>query len=70
VSRIDDLKEIRRGAGIVFIGSGAFFGDLLKKYPDFATLGEVIAFWSSGLLMFGLGIVLVLLSLFIWRRVL
>ncbi|MBI4778450.1 hypothetical protein HY792_05990 [Candidatus Desantisbacteria bacterium] len=67
MSKLDELKEIRRGIGIIFIGVGAYYGDLLKKYPEFASKGEVIAFLSSGIIMAGILLVIIGLSFYIWR---
>ena len=67
MSKLDDLKEIRRGIGILFIGVGAYFGDLLKKYPGLTTSGEIIAFWSSISLMILLTVSLIWISFYIWR---
>lgn len=69
MAKLDDLKEIRRGIGILFIGvgAGAYFGDLLKKYPGLTTSGEIIAFWSSISLMILLTVSLIGISFYIWR---
>lgn len=68
MSKLDDLKEIRRGIGIIFIGVGAYFGDVLRKYPEFASKGESIAFWSSGILIVCILLLIIGLSFYIWKE--
>lgn len=68
MSKLDDLKEIRRGIGIILMGVGAYFGDLLRKYPEFISNGEVLAFWSSGIIMLGMLLFIIGLSFYMWRE--
>jgi len=68
VSREEFLFKVLVGLGIVFLGVGGYFGNLLLRFPEFKTVGEWSAFIGSGLMSLVVVAIIVALAIFLFRR--
>lgn len=67
MSREDLIYTIWKGAAIAFAGVVSFLADLMRKYPNFESVGGRFVFYASIGVSFALAISPIMLTIKLWR---